>query len=363
MSTKPREASHVLHLRNLRLEVLKVELFARRDLLGELFGLLEVDRLLHVLHKGDDVAHAEDAAGHLFGVEGFKAVELFAHAHELDGLPGDHAHGKRRAAAAVAVELREDHAREIEPLVEGAGGVDRVLAQHGVDHEKRFGGLQKLGEVAYLLHHRLVDRKAPGRIDDQHVVEVAPCVIERIPGDVQGLLACFAREEVGSSLRRNGLQLFDGRGTIDVGRDREHLLLARFDEPLGKLARGGRLARALKAGQKNHRRGLHREVDLALFGRQVAADHLRQLALNDTHERLAGVEVCDHLFAHGLGLDAGDELTHHRQRNVGVKQRKAHLAQHRTGVFFGQAGLAAHGLQNARQTGTKVFKHREVGTK
>ena len=72
-----RDRSHVLHLGDLSLEVFQVELVAGLDLLGELLDGLLVDRLLHVLDEGDDVAHAEDAAGHLFGVKELKAVELF----------------------------------------------------------------------------------------------------------------------------------------------------------------------------------------------------------------------------------------------------------------------------------------------
>ncbi len=45
---------------------------------------------------------------------------------------------KRRAAARVAIELREDDAGEAEPLVKFAGGAHRVLADHGVRDEQNF---------------------------------------------------------------------------------------------------------------------------------------------------------------------------------------------------------------------------------
>jgi hypothetical protein len=53
--------------------------------------------------------------------------------------------------------------------------------------------------------------------------------------------------------------------------------------------------------------------------------------------------------AQRLVLDAGDEVAHHGQRHVGLEQRHAHLAQHVLHVAFGDAGLAAHRLDQARQ--------------
>lgn len=67
------------------------------------------------------------------------------------------AHGERGAAAAVAVDLGENDAGERQPLVEGLGRVDGVLAEHGVDHEERFDGLEEGVEFSHLLHHRFVN--------------------------------------------------------------------------------------------------------------------------------------------------------------------------------------------------------------
>ena len=50
-----------------------------------------------------------------------------------------------------------------------------------------------------------------------------------------------------------------------------------------------------------------------------------------------------------LLLDAGDEVAHDRQRDVGLEQRHAHLAQHVLHVVFGDAGLAAHRLDEAAE--------------
>ena len=55
--------------------------------------------------------------------------------------------------------------------------------------------------------------------------------------------------------------------------------------------------------------------------------------------------------AERLVLDAGDEVAHHRQRDVGFEQGHAHFAQHVLHVVFGDAGLAAHRLDEAAAGG------------
>ena len=53
------------------------------------------------------------------GAELLELVERLADADEADGRAGDLLDAERRAAARVAVELREDDAGEAEPVVEG----------------------------------------------------------------------------------------------------------------------------------------------------------------------------------------------------------------------------------------------------
>ena len=71
-----------------------------------------------------------------------------------------------------------------------------------------------------------------------------------------------------------------------------------------------------------------------------------------------GDERADDLGAEGLILDAGDEVAHHRQRDVGLEQRHAHLAQHVLDVLLGDAGLAAHRLDEPAQAIGEGGSHR-----
>jgi hypothetical protein len=63
------------------------------------------------------------------------------------------------------------------------------------------------------------------------------------------------------------------------------------------------------------------------------------------------------LLAERLLLDGGDELAHHRQRNVRLQQRNADLAQHLLGVGFRQPRFAAHRLDDAGQSLGKAIEH------
>ena len=62
-------------------------------------------------------------------------IQLFAGAHEFDGLAGGGLDGEGRAAPGVAVQLGEHHAVDAQRLVKGGGGVDGVLTGHGVHYQ------------------------------------------------------------------------------------------------------------------------------------------------------------------------------------------------------------------------------------
>ena len=111
----------LFHLAHLAEEVLEVE--ALGHLLFEDGGLGGVELLLGLFDEGDDVAHAEDAAGDAVGVEFLEGIELLADADELDGLARDHLGRQGGTAARVGVEFGQDQAVELQPFVEAGGGV------------------------------------------------------------------------------------------------------------------------------------------------------------------------------------------------------------------------------------------------
>ena len=161
--------AHLFDLPELIAEVFEGEAVAGEGFFGELLGLAAVEFFFGALEQGGDVAHAHDAGDDAVGVEGLEGVGLFAGAEELDGRAGDVADGEGGAAAGVAIHLGEDDAGEGEEVVEGLGGVDGVLAGHGVGDEEDFGWVEQLFERGHLVHEVGGDLVAAGGVDDEDV--------------------------------------------------------------------------------------------------------------------------------------------------------------------------------------------------
>ena len=175
---------HLLHLDDLLAEVVEVELPLGQPLLLAL-GLLGVDGLLGRLDQADDVAHAQHLADQPLGVERLELVELLPLADELDRHAGDLPDGQGRAAAGVAVELGQDHAVELEGLVEGLGRGHRVLAGHGVADEEDLVRLDLLLDLDQLGHQLVVDVQAAGGVEDQGVAALPVGLDEGVLADLR----------------------------------------------------------------------------------------------------------------------------------------------------------------------------------
>jgi hypothetical protein len=119
-----------------------------------------------------------------------------------------------------------------------------------------------------------------------------------------------------------------------------------FLQVLGQLADGGGFTHTLQAGHQDDGGRLLGKAQLGRFRTEVGAHDGGQFALHHADQRLARRQRGNHFLAQRLFFDAGDEFAHGRQGNVGLQQRHAHFAQHFGGVGFGQAGLAAHGLDD-----------------
>ena len=59
----------------------------------------------------------------------------------------------------------------------------------------------------------------------------------------------------------------------------------------------------------------------------VAGEHADELVVDDLHDLLAGGDRLGHRLAAGLVLNALDEVAGDRQRDVGLEQGDADLAQ------------------------------------
>ena len=88
--------------------------------------------LLGLLDKRYDVAHPHDSACHAVGVEFFELIEFFADTDEFDGLSGNGFDAEGRSAACVSVQLGQNDAVQLKPLVELFSRIYGVLAGHRI---------------------------------------------------------------------------------------------------------------------------------------------------------------------------------------------------------------------------------------
>ena len=210
--------------------------------------------LLGLLHQGEHIAHAEDAAGHALGVEGLQGLHLFAGADELDRGAAHLADREGGAAAAVAIELGQHGAGEADLVVEGAGEFGRLLADHRIHHQQHLVRGHGAADPHHLLHHREVDLEAASRVDNHGVEAFFAALGHAGGGNVLGFGLGAKAEHLHSDLVAQGAQLLDGGGPVDIGGHQQGaapLLL----EVQAQLGCGGGLAGALQAGHQNHRGG------------------------------------------------------------------------------------------------------------
>ena len=103
---------------------------------------------------------------------------------------------------------------------------------------------------------------------------------------------------------------------------------------------------------------------IATGGRRVEIDRLArraqrldQLVVDDLHDHLAGRDRLDHLDADGALLDLVGEAARHVERDVGLEQRAAHLAQRRIDVGFRQRAAPRQPVENAVQLFRQTVEH------
>lgn len=339
------DGAHLADLLHLRQEVVEREVLAllRRQLGGHLLGLFLAERLLRLLDQGEQVTHVEDARRHAVRVERVELVELLAVGGEHDLLAGDMRDGERGTASGVAVELGEHHAVEADAVAEGLRGVDRVLADHGVDDEQDLVRADRVADVRGLLHHLGVDAEAAGGVDDDHVVLLRPGVLDGVLGDldrVADTVAGLRRVDRDAGALGDDGELVDGVRTLQVAGD-EQGRVALALEPLAELSGEGGLTGALETGEHDHRRGGLGEPQPT----GLTTEDGDELLVDDLDDLLGGVERLGDLYAGRALLDLLDEGAHDGQGDVGFEQGDTDLACRGVDVRLGQAALAPEVLE------------------
>ena len=292
-------------------------------------------------------------------MEFLEGVDLLADADQLDRGAGDGAHRQRRAAAGVAVHPGHHDAGDADRLVEGARGVHRVLAGHGVDHQQGLGRAGGGADGGHLVHQRLVDGQPAGGVEDDDVEHLAPGGIHGADGDLKRRLA-------GDNGQAGNAGLFGKLGELELGgralgveTGQQHLLALPLGETQRQLAGRRGLAGALQADHEDGHRRDGAQVDRHGAG---AAELLDHHVVDDLHHLLAGRDAGQHFLADGAFADVGDEVLHHGQGDVGVQQGEADLAQGVGDVGLVQRAAAAQAVEDAGETAGKAFEHADPNT-
>jgi hypothetical protein len=244
-------------------------------------------------------------------------------------------------SAGVAVELRQHDAVEGDAPGERLRHANRVLAGHRVEHEQHVGRPRGVAHRGELVHQRLVHVQPAGRVEDDGVQLLRAGTLEPLHDRLDGVGALLA-EDGHLDLLAELLELVDRGRALQVGGD-EARLAAFLAQEQRELGRGGRLARALQAGEQDHRRRPAGEREPGVAG----AHQGRQLLLDDLHDLLAGRQALGHVLAERPFAHTRDEVLHDLEVDVGLQERQPDLAHRARDRLLVEAALLAQIAERA----------------
>ena len=175
---------------------------------------------------------------------------------------------------------------------------------------------------------------------------------QRLAGDLHRPLLHRGGEHRHPDLLAEHVQLLDGRRSVDVGRHQQGRAALRL-QLFGQLRGGGGLARALQAGEHDHRRPL--AVEAQRLG--LAAEQLDQFVVHHFDHLLTGRQAGEHLLTDGLGGDRGHKFPDNAEVDIRLEQRRAHLAHGFLNIFLSQRAMATQLLEDAFQAVGQILKH------
>ena len=283
-------------------------------------------------------------------MEGLDIAHLFAGAGEFDGFARYRAHGQGRAAAGIAIELCQDHAVDVELIVEGLGHVDRVLTGHRVHNQQNFLRMDRFLDAGQLVHQRFIHMQATGGIDDQHIAAIVARMLHGFLHRFNRILrALFKYGHV--NLLAHHLQLTDSGRTVNIAGGQQRLF-AFFYQVIGQLAAHGGFTSALQAAQ--HINSRHRGRP-GKFG--VAAAHQRgQFLVYNLDNLLTGVQGGQNLRADAALGNALNKILYDHIVDVGFQQRHAHFAHGVLDILLVELALARQLFKGRLQFIRKTLK-------
>ena len=130
-------------------------------------------------------------------------------------------HGEGGAAAGVAVEFRQDDARDAEGLVEMLRDGDGLLAEGGIADENDFVRLDFGLQIDELLDEIVVDLQTAGGIQDDGIQIVKLRVGNGAASNRIDVFRLAIREDIDAKFLCEDFDLVDGGGTVEVATDEQ----------------------------------------------------------------------------------------------------------------------------------------------
>ena len=288
-------------------------------------------------------------------MEDVEVLESLTGGGEHDRLADDPGDGQRRAAAGVTVEFGEDDPVEADSLLEGHGGVDGILSDHGVDDEERLVGVGHCLDVGSLGHEFLVNAQTTSGVDDDDVVELALCLGDGVLGHldrVADAIAGFGGEDLHPGPLPDHLQLGDGIGTLEVAGGKHRGVPLRL-EPCGELAGQGRLAGTLQTSKHDDRWRILRESD----GTRLATQDVDEFLVDDLDDLLGGIERLGQFLTTAAFLDGCDEFLDNTEVDVGLEQRDTDLPSRGIDVSVSETTFSTQPLERGCETVLQSVEH------
>ena len=256
--------------------------------------------------------------------------DMLARADELDRHAGHAVDRQSGTAARVAIELRQDHARQPDAFVEPARAAYGVLPRHRVRHQQHFPWTQGRLQGSQLVHEFGVDLQPPSGVHNDRAAALRLGVAQRAARQVHdgGVSRFpFPGEYRDADLLAQLLELLPRRWPVRIRRHEARRLVLELQAPR-ELRRSRRLPRALEPDQQDHRRPHRGELQgrrpvwscEPAFGPDGRAEHPRNLVVDELHDLLTG--------AHRLHLNRPDgplphpldEALRHLEADVRLEQ-------------------------------------------
>ena len=325
--------------------------------LADTAGFLFVVLLLCTLHEADHITHTQDTVCHTRGVEHIERVHLLTRTDKLDRLVDHRADRERGTTAGIAIKFGQYHTVEINTVVEGLGGIDRVLTCHSIHYEQRFGRLDSLFDSRNLLHHLLIDGKTAGSINDDHIVAELACPGNSVLRFLDGVGLGFLGIDLRIDLVAEDTQLLDSRRTIDIAGSHHHALAFLGLEIVRQFGSKSGLTRTLETRHKNHGRRTF-EVDVG----SLAAHQFREFVVGNLDHQLPRAHGGNHVLPKGFFLHLVGKLLRRLVVDIGFEQRLADVLDGLRDIDFGNTSFALQNLERAFQSFTKIIKHIAIVT-